>query len=247
MSKSMKTKKIGFSKFGGIFIGELESSKLHQHTAITVALSLNGRFKFENEKQTIHTSGVISQPNSYRRYVSNPNNILAFVHIEPLCAIGLPILDKTTPHHLLSAKQIMIITDALKNWYKEPGDLEKATRVTIECIAEQIEPEGTTRRIDSRIQKTIDLIWSSERVTLKELAGTVGLSTYRLSHLFKDETGMSFKAYLLHRKLVKSMREIVLEQETLSSSAYAGGFSDQAHFNRTFLNAFGVTPNNSIR
>lgn len=201
----------------------------------------------ENEKQTVHTSGVISQPNSYRRYVSKPNNILAFVHIEPLCAIGLPILDKATSHHLLSAKQVMTITDSLKNWYKEPGDLEKATRVTIECIAEQIAPEGTIRRIDSRIQKTIDLIWSSERITLKKLAGTVGLSTYRLSHLFKDETGMSFKAYLLHRKLVKSMREIVLEQETLSSSAYAGGFSDQAHFNRTFLNAFGVTPNKSIR
>src|SRR5690606_8018981 len=98
MSKSMKTKKIGFSKFGGIFIGELESSKLHQHTAITVALSLNGRFKFENENQTIHTSGVISQPNSYSRYVSNPTNILTFVHIEPLCAIGLPISHKATPH-----------------------------------------------------------------------------------------------------------------------------------------------------
>lgn len=240
-------RKIGFSKVGGIYIGELEPLKLHKHKAITIALSFKNEFEFENEKQKIKTLGVISQPNTYRKYICNPNNLVAFVHIEPFLSAGLPLLNKNNSFQELFPEQMEKIVHILNQWYKEEGNSEKLTETAIQDIAKQIASDAPEQVIDCRIKKSIDLIWSLERITLGELAAINHISTYRFSHLFKQETGVSFKEYLLHRKLVKAMQAILVNKENLTSSAYTGGFSDQSHFNRTYLNAFGVTPNKSIK
>jgi AraC-like DNA-binding protein len=58
------------------------------------------------------------------------------------------------------------------------------------------------------------------------LAELVYLSSSRLSHLFKEETGLSVRQFVLHRKLVKSL-QAMYEQHNFTESSFMGGFSDQ--------------------
>ena len=239
--------KIGFSKIGGIYVGKLENSKLHKHRAITIALSFNDTFEFENENQKIKTSGLMSQPNTQRKYTYNANTPIAFVHIEPFFPKGSVLLNKDTEFEELAPDQTVELVKILMVWCNTSDNSEVLTETVIESIIKQIAKDKPQRFIDERIKKSIDLIWSSEQIDLNKLASLNYISIYRFSHLFKQETGISFKEYVLHKKLIKSLQAIVTNNENLTSSAYMGGFSDQSHFNRTYLNAFGVRPGKSIK
>ena len=54
-----------------------------------------------------------------------------------------------------------------------------------------------------------------------------------------EETGLPFRRWILWRRLMRSV-ERMATGETLTSAALQAGFSDSAHFSRTFLRMFGV-------
>jgi AraC-like DNA-binding protein len=96
---------------------------------------------------------------------------------------------------------------------------------------------------DARIALAFDLI--RERlggaIPLNSIAGAVHLSPDRFRHLFMEETGVGFRAYLLWLRLEHSLAAYVAGR-TLTEAAYAGGFADSAHLSRTFKKMFGIAP-----
>ena len=65
------------------------------------------------------------------------------------------------------------------------------------------------------------------------------LSESRFSHLFTKETGLPFRTYVLWRRLMQAV-ERRAAGATLTEAAHQAGFSDSAHFSRTFLRMFGI-------
>ena len=78
-----------------------------------------------------------------------------------------------------------------------------------------------------------------DAVDLDTLADVACLSESRFGHLFVEETGLPFRRWILWRRLMRSV-ERMATGETLTSAALQAGFSDSAHFSRTFLRMFGV-------
>ena len=83
----------------------------------------------------------------------------------------------------------------------------------------------------------------AEDLTLHALAREAGYSLYHLAHLFKRETGLGVKQYILQRRIAEA-RRILLEQRNLTVDAVARqvGFSDFALFNRSFKKLTGQPP-----
>lgn len=105
----------------------------------------------------------------------------------------------------------------------------------------------SNENIDPRLAAALDDLENSpSKTTLVDVAKRCDLSPSRLRVLAKEQIGISLSTLHVWRKAVKSM-QMLSSGCTLSEAAQAGGFSDQAHFNRTVRKMFGITPSGSTR
>ncbi|MEJ0022042.1 MAG: helix-turn-helix domain-containing protein [Alphaproteobacteria bacterium] len=77
-------------------------------------------------------------------------------------------------------------------------------------------------------------------VGIAEAAKQVGLSNARASHLFVEQTGLAFRTYLLWLRLIRAV-DRYSAGASLTDAAHEAGFSDSAHFSRTFRRMFGLS------
>lgn len=73
-----------------------------------------------------------------------------------------------------------------------------------------------------------------------EVANQLSLSESRFLHLFSQELGISWRPYLLWRRMICAIKAI-LKGFSATDAAQLSGFSDSAHLSRTFKNTFGMT------
>jgi AraC-like DNA-binding protein len=76
---------------------------------------------------------------------------------------------------------------------------------------------------------------------MADLSAAVGLSYFRLSHLFTNAIGISLRNYLLWQKLhkVPALHTVGMP---LGAIAKKTGFTDAAHLAHTFRDMFGAPP-----
>lgn len=237
--------KIGFSDIGGIYICKDIQTDQHLHHAITIAVSFSEKFDYWCDQQKISCTGVIIQANTIRKLINPNKNYMAFVHIDPFSQQGLKLTNKNEPFKQLTPLQVETVTELLGNWFSDERNEESKTVQIIDEIVCKI-GYSSNIKIDERIKLSIETIRQSEEITLKKIAEQSYLSTYRFSHLFKQQTGISFREFVLYTKLVKSLKA-VYQNQNLTHSSYAGGFADQAHFTRTYYKAFGILPSKSVK
>jgi AraC-like DNA-binding protein len=96
--------------------------------------------------------------------------------------------------------------------------------------------------IDHRVARVIELLWERYDYPLPELAVAVGLSSFRLSHLFAENMGMTIRSYQQWRKIRKAISLAKHENMNLSQIAIASGFTDAAHFSKTFVQLHAAPP-----
>ncbi|MGQ0838475.1 helix-turn-helix transcriptional regulator [Actinokineospora sp.] len=78
-------------------------------------------------------------------------------------------------------------------------------------------------------------------VHLGQLAAAAGISASRLGHLFADELGLPFRAYVRWARLRRAI-DHARHGGTLTDAAHAAGFADSAHLTRVCHEMFGLAP-----
>jgi AraC-like DNA-binding protein len=98
--------------------------------------------------------------------------------------------------------------------------------------------------MDRRIRRTRTVLDQQYRdpPSVEQLADSVGLSSSRLAHLFRNEIGMSIQTYLVERRLVMAAMLIIQSDERISQIAYSVGFRDVSNFNHAFKRRFTMSP-----
>lgn len=102
------------------------------------------------------------------------------------------------------------------------------------------EPRAT---LDARVAQAVRRLRASRdaRRSLLDLAREVGLSPSRFRHVFRREIGMSAQSYVVWLRIYEACAALARDA-SLSDAAYHAGFSDAAHFTRTFRRTFGLAP-----
>ena len=95
---------------------------------------------------------------------------------------------------------------------------------------------------DYRIQRVLRCLEEEPSATVGELAGLVSLSSSRLGHLFKAETGVSLDSFLTEVRLDKGAQMLAATQMQVKEIAAMLGYRQAPSFDRAFRNKFNVSP-----
>ncbi len=82
----------------------------------------------------------------------------------------------------------------------------------------------------------------SEKIVISELAERFYISKFHLSHLFKEQMGMSPKQFLTFARLSKAHALLEREDMSISEISDACGFSNASEMTRQFKEYHGISP-----
>lgn len=95
------------------------------------------------------------------------------------------------------------------------------------------------------VRRMCALLARSDHADLGNLARRAGLSPRQMRHAFALEVGLSMRAYLRWKRLLRAAAAVEAGA-SLSAAAAAAGFADSAHLSRVFRDQFGITPTQGL-
>ena len=103
------------------------------------------------------------------------------------------------------------------------------------------------RPLDARIRQVIDRIVAdpAAAVSAEQCAAVVHLSFSRFLHLFKAQTGVSFRAFRAWKR-ARSLLRYVREAASLTDIALDAGYPDSTHFSHSIRQVYGLTPSDIV-
>jgi AraC family transcriptional regulator of arabinose operon len=95
---------------------------------------------------------------------------------------------------------------------------------------------------DRRILAVLQAIEADPSHSIAALACQVNLSTSRLSHLFKAQTGVSLQSVLTSRRMETALELLRTTPMAIKEISYCTGYRHAPSFVRAFRNEFGASP-----
>jgi len=233
---------------GSLWIGRGQGrSEWHQHHAHQLALALDGEFRFRSNRKgnwRVFEAAVV--PSHCPHEFELDGATVAHLFVEPesnegrvlssrFGAVGLSALPQ--PAARQAADQLL---EAFRS-HADPDAMRAVARTAIARLAGA--GEAATRAIDARVARTLEYLRSRVRapVSLADAASVATLSPSRFRHLFIQETGTSFRAYLLWLRINVAI-EAAMAGASWTEAAHASGFADSSHLTRTHRRMFGIEP-----
>ena len=240
----MKQNKIYFGNNWGFSIGQFEDNLLHKHYAIQINISLNTEIILTKKNNEIsELKNFLIKSNIPHQLSCKTEHLLLLFY--PTSSIG-HYLDQLSNDEISEFKHPILkqlkkcSIDFLKGKMNFK-DLVLKISSLLETFNCECEMENHYK--DERIKKAIQYLEANfDRViSLKEIAEICFLSESRFLHLFKENTGITFRKFKQWNKVSKSFS--MLRKQNLTETAHQFGFTDSSHYSKVFKERFGFNPN----
>ena len=110
------------------------------------------------------------------------------------------------------------------------------------CAAAKANKRSSNTRLMENIQIFIDENYSKDNICITLIADAVKITPTYLSHLFKENTGVSVMKYIEQRRMDKVKQLLCDTSLTVNEIASQTGFTNSAVLIRTFKKINGITP-----
>ncbi len=227
-----------------LYLGPAGDTSPHAHHALQVGVSLEAplRLRHEGGEWQEH-EGVIIAPDVPHQLDGGWGDLVLF-YVEPESTDGRRLL--TTPGEPIrpvSASSIAAVRAVVRRIAGHPPNQTSLGAVVADLMQSVGFARDAARPVDSRVERVVGQLREKlgAKVEMAELARGVGLSPSRLRHVFRREIGMSAQSYIVWLRINEACAALA-RGASLSDAAYQVGFSDAAHFTRTFRRTFGLAP-----
>ncbi|QHT62143.1 helix-turn-helix domain-containing protein [Paenibacillus lycopersici] len=218
---------------------------------ITYTLDGSGYFLIDGEERFCQAGDVtVMQPGVPHQYGTRQGGHWHFVwahftsrisetNLLPVQKLLIHAVDNASARRRIGRAFKRLASDAFERGTYWSELCENTLREVILLLAQR-----HSRPLDPRIEEVRHLLSSRMRepVLIEELAREVGLSPSRLSHLYKESTGMSIIDSLNDMRIRQAA--VLLEHAGRSATEVAAdvGFENYNHFANQFRKRFGVNP-----
>ncbi|MEG2017509.1 MAG: helix-turn-helix domain-containing protein [Clostridium sp.] len=252
-----------------ILVHSINRFKLHWHKEIEILLILKGHItvSVNNKRYELKEDDVfLINSNEIHSTMANGDNIMAAIQINPA------FYYKTFPElqdmkfmfhgdngNSMEEKVYEQIRAYMAQIVKEYNKSAEGYQLVIEGILnnlmatiirhipkyEQVDGKKDIMEKDlPRIKRIMEYVEEhySEKITLDHIAKSEFLSSFYISHFFKEKVGLTFQEYLSFIRLHKAVASLDETDKLISQVAIENGFASVKAFNKTFKDFYGITP-----
>lgn len=206
----------------------------------------NYNFVSKVNNSTLESRALIIASNAVHQFEADPRQVVLIVNLNPWSLPGLWCKSQLANRAFVDFSEDFAAlmwqnANDLSEQTQSVDDFEKwlTTQVKI-CYAD------ADFSMEPRIEECLKLLRKKPMTSAKNMASELAVSESRFLHLFKEETGLTYRRMSLWFRLEKSFRHYK-EFTSLTALAYHCGFSDSAHYSRTFKQTFGTSPSEILR
>jgi AraC-like DNA-binding protein len=224
-----------------LFFGPLQCLEFHSMGAIAINVGLYQPFILKTANGTLETYRCAIIPAGYKHELNAFGNIVASLIIEKNSSIYTSLRKHTLFHTTKITKlEYSQWVECFQKIYEE-----KPTKTEIYKMLNLLlnTDNKASKEVDPRIDKTMEAIRldPGSNYSQEFLASSIGLSSSRFRHLFREQSNIPYRRYRMWRRVVSAM-DTLHKVDNLTYAAMEAGFTDSAHFNRCFRDTFGVNP-----
>jgi len=228
-----------------LYVGPGLAAGIHAHHAVQVCLPLSGPVRLRSSPGTRwHSYDGAVIPSDVPHESDTPVTLLVTLWLDADTPEARRLVEPGG-HGIraIQASKLRVLIPYLRAWWADRDDGRLAASLldqVIRVLAPSARPKGP---LDLRVAHARQVLHSApmRRLKLADLAVAVSLSPSRLAHLFRAELGVPVRRYLLWLRLWDALREMA-RGATTTEAAYAAGFADAPHLDRTFRRMLGFTP-----
>ena len=207
---------------------------VHSHFAKHIIFARQGELECFVDGNKFNCRGVVIQSNV--SHTVNVQSTLMTVYLfDETCNRSKQIDDI-----YLHGKKYAVITDELCNAVCKVLNESDADEKVLKML--ELDSCGAAN-YDERIADVLSFIENSETLEtgiMDKLCGVACLSESRLSHLFKEQVGISVAGYLLLTKLAKTYGYLS-NGANITDAAIKAGFASSSHFAAVNKKHFGIS------
>lgn len=222
----------------------------HQHHAVQLSVGLDRAFRLRSDAESWSEYPVVLIDGDQPHQLDSLSAPVASLYLDPESEIGRRLSTglKEKAHRLLALPAAADFVPQLRGLWSQGVSCREATELTDRLVHALTGFTQADRPLDSRVANACQILDAlpEPRIPAGELAARVGLSAGRFAHLFREQTGLPVRRYLLWLRLLKAISQLS-RAASLTDAAHAAGFADSAHLTRTFRRMFGITPSEIFR
>ncbi|GBF50108.1 DNA-binding helix-turn-helix protein [Leptospira ryugenii] len=219
-------------------------TEVHSHYAATLAISLEKPFSIQYKGEEREYRVAFLGPNTVHKTVS-PDVAMVALLIDPetyeFQSLAGRFLEDTIVELDIGLFQKQMLS--LSSLYHGRLSPHEAYKLLLDLLQSIHSFPNRKLTMDPRMQKLGDQLRKElpSQIKMSNLKKDLGLSEDHIIKLFKESFGIPLRRYLLWLRLLRAVEEIS-SGNNLTEAAHAAGFSDSAHFSRTFKENFGFVP-----
>jgi AraC-like DNA-binding protein len=212
-------------------------TEAHRHYGIELVLCERAGFDLFTEKGNYIALNAAIIPSNLPHRFQCGDSTCQLLFLDPLSPIGQYILNR---YQLYPGQDILVNPPDIEHLF---SDFKSLSSMNSETGMKRF------RKIDPRIQNCLQQIRSNPNcaeLSIKQLGEVSFLSEGRLSHLFKQQLGVSIRQFILWNRIGLAVSKSN-EGHSLTTAALYAGFSDSSHFTRAFSDMFGSSPFHTLK
>lgn len=230
-----------------LYVGALGATAEHAHHAHQIVIATEGLVSLRDASGTQAATRAALVGPDIPHSIAAPCAQAMLLYLEPDGSTGrrLRLVSSggaQAPQWVQAAVNLSALPLPVPALPAEAADVVR--RVVDALVPETARPEPRHPAV-TRALAQIALRLECGEVGLEALAKEAGISSSRLSHLFKQHVGIPLRPYVLWRRMMRAA-EGVRDGATLTTAAHAAGFSDSAHMNHVFKRTFGLSPSEGV-
>ncbi|WP_223424735.1 helix-turn-helix domain-containing protein [Alcanivorax limicola] len=215
--------------------GQLMANRPHRHVSASLLLGLDGAFELEVDGERRQTSAALVAPDA-RQALDPVGTRMLVMQLDPDSPAWRRLVTALHGRDTVDLPLAPGLTDALASAADCQAMAAALERLLGATTTEEAPLDPRVARICAHLRDTLP-----ERLDAGALAENAGISVSRLTHLFREQTGVPLRRFLLHLKITRAVARWHPGM-TLSALAAEAGFYDQPHLIRTAREMFDALP-----